>query len=115
MKIIMISLALLYGTVVCYAQTKPSPAEQLAHKIARKIKDSLNLNDQQAEQIFQINMQLNERKQAVWKQTTNRDSIQIKSQEIEKGRDALYQRVLNSSQYILYKQKKKTLVSGKKA
>ncbi len=59
MKILIIC-SLLFVAISVSAQ---SPAEQLAGKIAQKMKDSLSLTEPQKEQIYSINMQLHNQKQ----------------------------------------------------
>ena len=86
-------------------------AVQLAHKIAKKIKDSLDLSAQQRQQIYQVNMNLHDQKQTVW-QNSPQDSLQVRVQRIEKTRDMLYMPILGTEKYQLYLQKKKTLVGN---
>ena len=84
----------------------------LSDKIARKMKDSLSLSDSQKNQLYTINMQLVERKKALWVQYASRDSIAYYLQKIEGTRDSLYHTVLSDDKYLLYKQKKSRLVNN---
>lgn len=88
------------------------PAETLSNKIADKMKDTLGLTQQQRNQVFAINMQLHQQKQAARQQYTNRDALQAAVQQIERARDSLYQAVLPNEKYLLYRQKKRTLISA---
>lgn len=89
-----------------------SPAEQLAGKIANKMKDTLSLSTQQRNSIYDINMNLSNQKAAVRYQYTAPDSLTIKIQLVERSRDSLYSGVLSAPQFQLYKQKKRNLVSN---
>ena len=89
-----------------------TPAEQLADRIAGKMKDSLSLTNQQKDQLYSINMQLNESKTTVRQLYNNTDSLVLKLQQVENTRDSLYGSVLTSQQFILYKQKKRKLVNN---
>lgn len=96
------------------AQTssQPSPAEALSNRIADKMKDTLDLTLQQRNHVFAINMQLHQQKQAARQQYSNRDALQAAVQQIERTRDSLYQAVLSNEKYLLYRQKKRTLMSA---
>jgi hypothetical protein len=96
------------------AQTssQPSPAETLSNRIADKMKDTLDLTLQQRNHVFAINMQLHQQKQAARQQFTNGDALQVAVQQIERTRDSLYQAVLSNEKYLLYRQKKRTLISA---
>lgn len=89
-----------------------SPAEQMASKIAKKMKDTLNLTGQQRNQIYTINMYLHNKKAAVRQQFSNPDDIRINTQRIENKRDSLYRTILSEEKYLLYREKKKNLVTG---
>jgi maltose-binding protein MalE len=97
---------------VSIAQAQTSPAEQLAEKVAQKMKDSLSLSSSQKQQLYNINMQLHSNKLVVRQQYAGSDSLVIKVQIVENTRDSLYRPVLTQQQYDLYRQKKKTLVSN---
>ena len=110
-KIKTISLIIcLAATCGIHAQTPA--AMQLADRIARKMKDTLNLTSQQQTQIYNINLKLNDLKMKVRQQYTNRDSLTVKLQRIERGRDSLYHLVLSDTKYNFYLQKKINLISA---
>lgn len=89
-----------------------SPAEQMAGKIAQRLKDSLSLNDSQKQQLFSLNMRLHQQKQVIRQQYAGLDSMGYYMQKIENSRDSLYKQVLPEDKYLLYKQKKIKLVNN---
>jgi hypothetical protein len=95
-----------------FVKAQQTPAEQLALKIAQRMKDSLQLNDQQRQQIYDINMQLHNQKMWVRQHYTAQDSLSIHTQRAEGKRDSLYHIILTNEKYLLYKQKKRNLVSS---
>lgn len=117
-KILIIAFAIFLFAQGLHAQnTNVSPtvainANAFSNKIANKMRDSLNLTPQQRNQIKNINLQLHDKKMTARSQTTNRESLGRKLQEIENGRDSLYRKVLTGGQYNNYKQKKKELISN---
>jgi len=84
----------------------------LAQKMAKKMKDSLELSAQQRQQLYQVNMNLNDQKQAIRQQNPSPDSLQVKIQKVERTRDSLYLPILGTEKYQLYLQKKKNLISN---
>ncbi len=110
MKSILILITLFFLSTIVNAQT--DYATQLANKIAQKMKDSLNLTDQQKKSLKDINMSLHNLKQQAWKQHPMSDSLRIFLQRAENKRDTLYSAVLTHQQYLLYKQKKRYLVNN---
>ena len=89
-----------------------APAEQVAEKIARKMKDSLGLTEQQKELIYGINVTIHNLKAAVWQRYNQRDSVRVHLQMIENRRDSLYRRVLTEEKFGLYRLKKRYLVNN---
>jgi hypothetical protein len=98
------------GISVSHAQTPV--AVQLATHIAQKMKDTLGLTNQQQTQVYTVNINLHNLKMAIRQQNTNPDSLQIKIQRIEHGRDSLYHAILGDTKYTLYLQKKRNLVTA---
>ncbi len=95
------------------SQAQAATAQELAEKIARKITDTLSLTDSQYVQLLGKNLQLHQLKAQVWQLHDNNDSLlQVHLQRIENTRDSLYRPVLTNQQYLLYLQKKRTLVSS---
>ena len=105
---IFILIALLFASMSLSAQTA---GEQLATKIAQKMKDTLSLTEQQYNQIYGINMQLHQQKQQMFGQYKG-DSLRLQLQRIESTRDTLYSAALSAEKYQLYKQKKINLVNN---
>jgi hypothetical protein len=102
---------LILAFVCAYAQAQ-TPAQNLATKIARKMKDSLALNEEQKNNLYEINMLLHNQKMQVRSLYVVPDSVLHYLQAVENSRDSLYQPVLTEQQYILYKEKKILLVSN---
>ncbi|NCI45660.1 hypothetical protein [Sediminibacterium soli] len=97
---------------LCLSAQQPSPAEQLAQKIAQKIKDSLKLSPAQQTQLYEINMQLHNRKMETRKQYGTPAAAAPYIQIVENGRDSLYRQVIPAGKFNLYLQKKSRLVSN---
>jgi hypothetical protein len=103
---------LLALTPILSLHAQPAPYEQVASKIAQKMKDSLVLSDAQFQAIYEANLELHHKKSAIRKQFENTDSLSKQIQKTEQQRDALYYFVLSATQYNIYKQKKRTLISA---
>jgi hypothetical protein len=108
-------LLIVFIIVVCCSKThaQVSPGEQIAIKVAQKMKDTLGLGDEQKQRIYDINMQLLQKSIAVWKQHTVQDSIRYHLQRIEMTRDSLYKPILTADQLQLYRQKKPYLIGSR--
>ena len=89
-----------------------NPAEEIANRIAQRMKDTLQLSDTQRVQIYNFNMQLSQQKATMRSQYSNADSIKKKIQLVENSRDGLYQSILSNEKYQLYIEKKKRLVNN---
>ena len=110
---IILSLFLMLIFKVSNAQSNTNPqAVQLAHKIAKKMKDSLDLSAQQRQQIYEVNMNLQNQKQDVRLQNPPRDSLIARIQRIETTRDGLYRPIIGEEKFTLYLQKKTNLVNN---
>ena len=95
------------------AQDNPNPlAENLAKKIADKMKDSLALTEQQRNSIFDINMQIHNQKMEKRKQYANDPLLGNQLQKVENTRDSLYRAVLPEDKFILYKKKRTNIVNN---
>jgi hypothetical protein len=110
-------LIVLFGIILVaenglFSQTNSAAATQLSHRIAKKMKDTLDLTAQQRQQVFQVNMQLHNQKQAVRQQNPPPDSLTVRIQRVERRRDSLYLPILGNQKYQLYLQKKRNLVSN---
>lgn len=108
---LIIAISIIASVRVCAQQT---PQEELAAKIAGKMKDSLGLSTAVHDQIYVINLQLHQQKMAVRSQYANvPDSLRINIQRVENKRDSLYRAVMQSdAKWILYRQKKVNLISS---
>lgn len=94
------------------AQEQNTPAAKLAHHIADKMADSLGLNNQQRAKVFQVNMDLNKQKTQARGKSQDRAVVGKDLQRIEGTRDSLYKTLLTATQYGLYIQKKRHLVTN---
>ncbi len=110
MKGIIILSAFSFLSALAIAQN--DPANQLASKIAQKMKDSLNLTALQKIAIQNTNMDLYLLKKTVRLQHPGSDSLRIFLQRIENKRDTLYSAILSQQEYLLFKQKKRNLVNN---
>jgi hypothetical protein len=108
-NIVFISLLLLI-CLTTYCQQ--SYSEQYSLKVVERMKDSLVLSEAAKVKVYNINLELQNEKAAIWKQYSDPDMIQMHLQNIENKRDLLYSSVLNNNQFILYKQKKKNVISN---
>src|SRR5215212_6707309 len=95
-------LAIALWSLSGFAQTN-AQAEELSRKIAKKMKDSLDLTADQQQAIFQVNMQLFNQKQAARQQYTNADSLRNALQRIENSRDSLYSTLMPIEKYLIYR------------
>ncbi len=96
------------------ANSQLAAAKDLAGNIAEKMKDSLRLNPEQKNRIYEMNMNIHDQKMDVRKKYAHADSIRRYTQRIENTRDSLYRQVLTKEQYLLYKEKKRFLVAAHK-
>jgi hypothetical protein len=110
MKKVILILSVLLAFQWSNAQT--SPANEVAEKIAQKMKDTLALTDAQKGQIFDVNIQLHNQKMLARQHQLVADSLRRQVQRIENTRDSLYNLVLPQEKYLLYLQKKRNLVSN---
>lgn len=90
-----------------------SPGEQIAIKVAQKMKDTLGLSDEQRQRVYDVNMQLHQNNLAVWKQHSALDSVRFYLQRIEMTRDSLYKPILTADQLLVYRQKKGYLIGSR--
>jgi uncharacterized coiled-coil protein SlyX len=108
-KIVVLFISCMIAFFAANAQTAN---EQLADKIAKRMKDSLSLTAQQQSLIYTLNLELAQRKSAVRQQTSQSDTLRMNIQKIENSRDSLYKTILTNEQYLLYRQKKRNLVNN---
>jgi len=110
-KTIILYIALSMFAINVKSQTT-NPAEQVADKIARKMKDTLNLTGLQRNQIYDVNMSLHYQKQVARQLYTAYDSLTTAIQAVEGKRDSLYLPILGQVKYQLYLSKKRNLVNN---
>lgn len=109
-KIFMVTLLLTTINAAVCAQV--GIGQGIAIKMARRMKDSLGLSTTEQQQLYIINLQLYNKKNELWSKYSNEDSLFIHTQKIEDTRDSLYKAVLINDKYLLYKQKKRLLISN---
>ena len=110
MKVFLL-LAITVWSLSGFAQTS-AQAEELSRKIAKRMKDTLDLTADQQQAIFQVNMQLFNQKQAARQQYTNTDSLRSALQRIENSRDSLYNTLMPVEKYLMYRNRKRYLVTN---
>ncbi len=89
-----------------------SEAQNLAHKISQRMADSLGLTSNQKDLLYNVNMQLHDQKMLVRAKHNAVDSVGFYLQVVEDTRDSLYRPIITEEKYLLYKEKKTTLVSN---
>jgi hypothetical protein len=109
-KYLIIALILLSKNDVYSQQTITS--DYISSRIADRMKDSLMLTMNQRNQIFSINVMLQNEKSSIRQLINSSDTIRIKIQLIENSRDSLYNTILSSQQYLLYREKKRNLIKN---
>ena len=88
-------------------------SDEAALQLATRMRDSLMLSTTQYDSIYAINQQINQRNTAARLQYSQQsDSLQASLQRIEYSRDPLYRPVLGVDKYLLYKSKKRALLTG---
>ena len=99
--------------VVCAYGVKGQTADSadlLAEKIANRMRDSLGLTVSIRDSIFVINKQINSEKKEKMTSSGDYETVRKQIQQIENKRDSLYQAVLPTEKFLLYKQKKALLI-----
>ncbi|MBY0349080.1 MAG: hypothetical protein K2W79_12545 [Hydrotalea flava] len=115
-QLFLVAATLLFA-IICKAQSSSNNAiaeyngNQLAEKLAKKMKDSLDLTGQQKQQLKDVNKQLHNSKMALRNQYSGQDSVlTIKIRQVENTRDSLYRPILGEQKFLLYRQKKINLL-----
>jgi hypothetical protein len=91
-----------------------NPAQHLAHTQAKRMKDSVGINDIRTQKIYQVNLELFYRKRHARSQyATQPAMMRTRIQQFEKERDSLYHYILRpESKYQLYLSKKDNILSA---
>ncbi len=105
----MLLLLVAIGFVNCHAQQAD---HDLAAKIAEKMRDSLGLTSKQTADVYEVNVRMATMKKNLRDQFTNPDILRKNMQLIENKRDSLYMLLLSPSQYLNYRQKKRSLINN---
>lgn len=85
---------------------EPSFDSTAARIIAGKMKDSLFLTEDQAEQLFQVNRNHRAKQREIWSGYKNTPSLQFHMQEELQKKDSLYNVILGEEKYRLYLEKR---------
>ena len=110
MKLLVVTTFFLLIGIASKAQS--AVAARISEKIAQRMKDSLSLTDQQKDSIYSVNILLNYKKGQLRKQYADMDLLQLHFQQVERLRDSLYKTILGDEKYLLYKDKKRYLISN---
>jgi hypothetical protein len=95
------------------AHTQPAGEFDPAMALATRMKDSLLLTTGQKDSIYTVNLQLNNLRTAAREQYQQQpDSLQHRLQQIEYSRDPLYRPILGVEKFLLYKSKKRALLTA---
>ena len=111
-------ILLFVGTmfIACFAfsqnTNQADQGQRLAQKIAKQMKDSLDLNGNQMNQLVAINLSIHNQKKQAMASGLSRDSIGKTLQKIENTRDSLYRTVIPAEKFEAYKTKKRRLVNN---
>lgn len=109
MRCILVTIVLVICSLMVKAQK--NPAMEIAGKVAQRMTDTLALSDGQRLQVYDINIRLHEQKKAMRSQYAGNAQLTTKIQAVENTRDSLYRAILTQNQFILYKEKKRTLMN----
>ncbi len=112
MKKIVVFILLLLAACNINAQQQNTPAEKLAHHIANKMADSLNLTNQQRQNIFTANMDLHQQKMQARSKSQDRIIVGKELQRIEGTRNSYYKNILTETEYNLYFQKRQVFITA---
>lgn len=109
---LLVIASLLFLFVNAQNNNQSDQGQRLAHKMAQKMKDSLDLTGNQMNQIYQINILLHEQKKQAMISGLSRDSISKRLQKIENSRDSLYRIIIPIEKFEIYKLKKRRIVNN---
>lgn len=87
--------------------------EKISAGIAKRLQDSLSLTNAEKVGVEEVNRLLAARKQVVFNEFTNPDSLRVNLQRVENMRDSLYKGVLPIEKYQMYKEKKRNLINNR--
>ncbi|MFB6454375.1 hypothetical protein ACE38W_03805 [Chitinophaga sp. Hz27] len=111
MKYLIFLIITFFSTAaVCKAQSGPTTHDA---GIVQRLTDSLHLTATQQSTLLQTSVNISQQKMQVRQTITNADSLRLKLQQIENGRDALYKDILTPSAFQLYKGGKNYFLNGR--
>lgn len=95
------------------AATIKKNSEEVAYRIANKMRDSLSLNASETKKVYEINLWLQAKKMEARKEYAGSPVIAQKLQQIENLRDSLYKKVIaDSVKYNYYRRKKGHVINN---
>lgn len=87
--------------------------QELAAKLALRMKDSLQLTPTVQQQLYETNIQLHYQKMSMWQQFKNSpDTLARMIQRVEDSRDSLYKRIIGEEKFGTYIIRKKTIINN---
>lgn len=92
---------------------KEDKGQELATRMADRLRDSLSLSPSQRQAIYEVNLDLHKQKMKAWEKTKDRGVLGKELQKIEDKRDKEYQKFLTDEQYQNYRKKKRNLISAR--
>jgi septal ring factor EnvC (AmiA/AmiB activator) len=107
-NILILKLSLFIVPLCSFSQTNQ---EKTSKYLVSILRDSLNLSENQVQDIYKINLTLEEQKKNVRSMEDLIDNKRKKVQKIENSRDSLYASVLNLKQFEAYKNRKSSLLN----
>lgn len=104
----LVFLILFIVPLISMAQTNQ---EKSSKYLADRLRDSLSLNGKQYQELFKINLALEEQKKNARSMDDQIDVKRKRVQKIENTRDSLYATILNTKQFEAYKSRKSSLLN----
>lgn len=98
--------------VLAIAHSSEAQSPEIASRMLQKMRDSLLLSVMETNSVDSVNKLLHSQKTQVRQQHSNVDSLTKYIQLVERSRDSLYHIVLPEGKYMLYRQKKRNLISN---
>ena len=95
-----------------HANSQSFSSETVATIVAKKMQDTLSINEDQKNGIYNANLLLHSWKMTARQQTSDMEILKTQLQAIENKRDSLYQQILTPGQYQLYKTRKPALIDA---
>lgn len=105
-------IALIVSCSQLCAQKISPAADSVAFKVAKRIQDSLSLNNEQRSKLYEANVDLQRQKMKAREKGKDRGEIGRELQKAENKRDKAYEKILTAQQYRAYLKRKHELISA---